>query len=220
MKNLPMIFLLSLAFTCLAESEVVDGVTWHFKPCEGGVAVIRDPKHNFSLYNNKDMLNWEYERSDLKIPSVLGGRPVVRIENSAFADGLMSITSIDIPSTVKEIGNQAFIQGYGLTSVTIPHGVRKIGHEAFRNCYQVRKLELPSTVTEIGAGAFAGMVKLRTVVAPASVQERFPNIFPHSPDVKWRRSRTPWVVGCIVLVVLLIFRKPLFRLFKGKEPRK
>ena len=220
MKNLSLIFVFSLVFTCLAESEFLDGVTWHFKPCEGGVAVIRDPTHNFSLYNNKDRLNWEYERSDLKIPSVLGGRRVVRIESRAFADGLMSITSIDIPSTVKEIGDYAFIQGYGLTSVAIPHGVRKIGHEAFRNCYQVQKLELPSTVTEIGVDAFAGMVKLKTVVAPASVQERFPNIFPHSPDVKWRRSRTPWVVGTLVLLALLVFRKPLFRLIKKRNLKK
>lgn len=220
MKSLLLIFVSPLVFSCLAESEVVDGVTWHFKPCEGGVAVMRDPTHNFSIYNNKDRFNWEYQRSDLRIPSALGGRPVVRIENDTFADGLMSITSVDIPSTVKEIGDRAFIQGYGLTSITIPHGVRKIGHQAFRNCYQVIKLELPSTVTEIGADAFVGMVKLKTVVAAASVQERFPNIFPHSPDAKWRRSRTPWAVGGLVLFLLLVFRKPLFRAIKERNLKK
>lgn len=220
MKILPMIFVFLLSFSILAESEVVDGVRWHFRPYENGVAVMRDPKHNFSPYNNEGMFDWEYGRGDLKIPSVLGGRPVVRIENGAFADGLMGFKSIDIPPTVKEIGDRAFIQGYGLTSITIPHGVRKIGHEAFRNCYRIRKLELPSTVTEIGVDAFVGMVKLSTVVAPASVQERFPNIFPQSPDVKWRRSRTPWVVGSLILLALLVFRKPLFHAITKKEYQK
>lgn len=220
MKHLFLLFFVSLTFFCHAEWQIVDGVTWYFKPCEGGVAVMRDPKHNFSPYHNEGRFIWEYVRSDLKIPSVLKGRPVVRIENDAFADGLMNITSIDIPPTVREIGDRAFIQGYGLTSITIPHGVRKIGYEAFRNCYLVRKLELPSTITEIGVDAFAGMVKLKTVVAPASVQERFPNIFPHSPDVKWRRSRTPWVVGSLVLLALLVFCKPLFRAITKKEPQK
>ena len=221
MKHLLLLFFVSLTFFCRSEWQIVDGVTWYFKPCEGGVAVMRDPKHNFSLYNNDGYFIWEYVRSDLKIPSVLKGRPVVRIENDAFAGGLMNITSIVIHSTVKEIGERAFILGYGLTSITIPLGVRKIGHQAFMDCYLVRKLELPSTVTEIGVDAFAGMVKLKTVVAPASVQERFPNIFPHSPDVKWRRSRTPWGVGSLVLLALLVFRKPLFRaITRRKEPQK
>ena len=97
MKHLFLLFFVSLTFFCHSEWQIVDGVTWYFKPCEGGVAVMRDPKHNFSPYHNEGRFIWEYVRSDLKIPSVLGGRPVVRIENSAFADGLMSITSIGIP---------------------------------------------------------------------------------------------------------------------------
>ena len=43
------------------------------------------------------------------------------------------ITSVNIPSSVKEIRGLAFF-GTGITSVKIPSNVKKIGGSAFKNC--------------------------------------------------------------------------------------
>lgn len=207
MKHMLLACFALLTFSCKSESQVVDGVTWHFVPWKNGVAVRRDPTHDFKSSDYKMLSRWEYGCADLKIPAVLGGRAVVRIENDAFADATMSIRSVIIPSTVEEIGDRAFIQGYGLTSVVIPNGVRRIGREAFRNCYRIEKIELPSTVVEIGKGAFDGCLRLRTVVASKDVRTRFASAFAGCPEVKMRSSRTPWIMVILVLSVLLIFRK-------------
>ena len=64
----------------------------------------------------------------------------------------LGITSVEIPNTVKIIGNSAFYDNK-LTSVTIPNSVTNIGSSAFEN-NQLTSVTIPSSVTSIGSSAF------------------------------------------------------------------
>jgi hypothetical protein len=56
----------------------------------------------------------------------------------------------DIPNTVTNIGNYAFLGCYHLTSVTIPGSVISIGNSVFNRCYSLTSLTIPASVTSIG----------------------------------------------------------------------
>ena len=61
--------------------------------------------------------------------------------------------NIQIPSTIKKIGPDAFFYSY-ITSVNIPEGVESIGDRAFTICQLSGTVVIPSTVTYIGENAF------------------------------------------------------------------
>ena len=67
------------------------------------------------------------------VPAEIDGRPVVKIGESAF-HRRDSLTSVEIPNTVKEIGENAFYCCDSLTSVKIPNSVKEIGQDAFSDC--------------------------------------------------------------------------------------
>jgi hypothetical protein len=69
----------------------------------------------------------------VRIPGTIGGQPVTRIGDQAFAERT-DLTSVTIPNGVTEIGIGAFYGCAGLPSVTIPEGVREIGRAAFDGC--------------------------------------------------------------------------------------
>lgn len=78
------------------------------------------------------------------------------IEYTAF-QGCTSLTSIDIPSGVTDIGSAAFSSCVGLTSVTIPDSVTTINNESFGYCDALTSINIPNSVTSIGWAAFACM---------------------------------------------------------------
>jgi len=65
-----------------------------------------------------------------------------------------ALKSIEIPTTVTEIGYAAFF-GTAFTSVTIPSSVTEIGDYAFQGS-GLTSVVIPSSVTEIGLNAFRG----------------------------------------------------------------
>lgn len=89
----------------------------------------------------------------------------------AFNDNKV-ITEITIPSTVEEIGVQAFSQCLNLSKVTIEKEsvLKKIHKSAFYGCFEVKDFQIPETVVEIGDEAFT-VTGLKYVYIPASVEK-------------------------------------------------
>ena len=74
-----------------------------------------------------------------------------------------------IPSTVKNIGDEAFYECSRLSSVILPNGVTSIGEFAFYNCGNLTRVTLPNTVKKIGGDAFRWCEKLSKITLPDSV---------------------------------------------------
>lgn len=80
-----------------------------------------------------------------------------------------TITGINIPNTVTEIGAVAFERCTSLTSVTIPSSITEIGVSAFENCVSLTSVTIPGSVTKIDQGAFGWCHSLTSVTIPSSV---------------------------------------------------
>lgn len=98
---------------------------------------------------------------------------VTKIGYNAF-EMLDSLTSIDIPNNVVEIGKQAF-HSTGLKHVILPASVTKVQSRAFRDCSDLTQVELPENIAYIGFYAFNGCSSLTTVVvkkeSPIAIDE-------------------------------------------------
>ncbi len=65
-----------------------------------------------------------------------------------------AITSIKIPSSVKKIGEYAFLRVNTLKKVEIAEGLENIDYQAFAGCTELEKINFPSTLKSVGSGAF------------------------------------------------------------------
>ena len=81
----------------------------------------------------------------------------------------VDMTNIELPNSVTNIGQDAFIYCSGLTSVTMSTGVTSIGTTAFRSCYALTSIDIPNSVTSIGNRAFMYDSGLTSVVIPDGV---------------------------------------------------
>ena len=81
-----------------------------------------------------------------------------------------ALTSVTIPNSVTEIGDDTFYWCKHLTSISIPNSVTKIGTSAFDDCRSLTSVNIPNSVTEIGSYAFSLCVSLTSVTIPNSVK--------------------------------------------------
>ena len=91
----------------------------------------------------------DFEDGTITIPS-----SVSRISNVAF-QGIIGVDSLEIPSTVKEIGKSAFSES-SIRQITIADGVEVIEDNAFGNMPRLESINIPTSVKSIGEGIFAG----------------------------------------------------------------
>ena len=73
------------------------------------------------------------------------------------------ITSIELPSTLKTIGNYAFYDCEELTSITFPLHLNSIGSSAFSSCGGLTGIILPSSLNSIGSSAFSSCNNINVV---------------------------------------------------------
>ena len=72
-----------------------------------------------------------------------------------LADTISShITTVNIDTNCKFIGDGAFNYCTSLTSIEIPNGVTSIGYSAFFGCSSLTSIEIPDSITSIGEYAF------------------------------------------------------------------
>jgi uncharacterized repeat protein (TIGR02543 family) len=107
------------------------------------------------------------------IPDTIDGDPVTALASaSSLSDGVFaksSIVSVQLPSSLKTIGNYAFYSCANLASVTMDDSITGIGKYSFFDCYDLTSISIPESVTTIGAFAFASCYDLISVSIPASV---------------------------------------------------
>lgn len=113
-----------------------------------------------SDYEYGEGIPWE-EYSD-EIERVVIQEGVTQIGSYAFGSDLTGLRSVELPESLRVIGDSAFIYS-GIQSITIPSGVTTIENQAFMftNLTSVR---IPASVTSIGTEAFASCYGLREFV--------------------------------------------------------
>ena len=114
--------------------------TFYFNPEEGYIAGFAE----------KDGV------TEVVIPDQINGTEVTGIGASAFSG--CSMTDLTIPSSIVDMGRNAFSGCRNLTSLTILGSV--IGDGAFENCSALARVTIPGSNTSIGANAFSGCSSL------------------------------------------------------------
>ena len=118
----------------------------------GNILYVNDIAHNA---RSREITNCQFKEN------------TVSINAEAFAN-CMYLTSIDIPSGVTKIGDNAFYST-SLTSVDIPNSVTSIGTSAFRDCSRIKTCTIGSGVTSINNDVFSGCTSLSSVTIPNTV---------------------------------------------------
>ncbi len=107
----------------------------------------------------------------------LAGIEVQYINNATNGEGVFevtgSITTLNIGSNMKGIGDRAFYGCTGIRSVEVGAGIDTIGNFAFADCIALHSFSIPvdTNVRIIGQHAFSNCHSLTSFVMPRSVQK-------------------------------------------------
>lgn len=94
---------------------------------------------------------------------------VTEIGDNAFY-ATYNLTSIDLPANLKTTGRNIFMFS-GLTSITIPSSLKNVSYYSFSSCYDLKSIIIEEGVEEISNGAFASTHALTEVILPESIKK-------------------------------------------------
>ena len=114
------------------------------------------------------------------IPAKIDGVTIVGIDPYVFANrsdhwGYVNdnttLTSVSIPNTMEEIGENAFMRCTALSTLRFAPGskLKTIGEYAFQGCSSITSLTIPDGLKNIGDGAFYGLEKLKYLTMSGEV---------------------------------------------------
>jgi len=101
------------------------------------------------------------------IPDSYNNMPVTAIAKKAFSTS--AITSITIPNSVTEIGDEAFKGCKNLTNIIIPDSVITMGKNVFDGCGGLTGVIIGNSVIKIEKQAFNDCIGLTEITIPDSV---------------------------------------------------
>ncbi len=112
-------------------------------------------KLNYTVDDNQVVITGYEENlpEELTIPSLIEGKPVTAIAASAFK-GNKTITSVKLPTSLKEVGASAFTGCTNLKSVTFPSTLTTIRQHAFSSTGITGLVTLPASLTTLEYAAF------------------------------------------------------------------
>ena len=156
-KVLLTIVTMLLPLMASADAVEIDGIWYNLINKVKEAEVTKNPNGNYS--------------GSIDIPASVTynevNYSVTLIGESAFA--FCGITSVNIPNSVKSIGNEAFSVCTKLASIIIPNYVTSIGVGAFRYCTDLTSVTIGNSVSNIGEDAFCGCSGLTSITIPKSV---------------------------------------------------
>lgn len=112
---------------------------------------------------------YDFASGVIDIPSEKNGVPVTAITGEAFKD-CNKITQINIPASVKSIGDNAFESCTSLEKIVIAGSSCTIGEAAFLYCSSLKDITLPSALKTINDDTFYGCTSLVSIEIPESVE--------------------------------------------------
>jgi len=92
------------------------------------------------------------------------------IEYNAFS-GCESLTSIDLPESLTNIGDGAFYGCFNLKSINLPESLTNIEGGTFYGCESLTSIDLPNSLTSIGDIAFYGCFNLTSIELPENLTD-------------------------------------------------
>lgn len=118
----------------------------------------------------------ESATGEITVPAAIGGVPVKRIASAELLGGRFGafgscegITKLNLPDSITQIDDAAFIYCSKLAEINIPAGVTEIGSNCFDGCESLKKIDIPDGVKSIGNNAFAGCKSLEEITIPEGV---------------------------------------------------
>ena len=115
--------------------------------------------------------------SDQNHAAYTGTINIPAIKSFAFFN-CSSMTSVNMPASVQEIGMGAFEGCSSLTQMVLPKGILVIENETFFGCKSLKGVVIPASVTNIGEEAFSRCTSLISIYCLAkTAPECEPNAF-------------------------------------------
>lgn len=125
------------------------------------------------------VVNSQYS-GDIVIPNYYKGKKVTEISNRAFNNS--EITSITLPLTLTEIGEEAFAGCKNITTIEIPQNVSLINQKAFAECEKLKDIYCYAPNPSLGVDALY-KVKGFILHVPEKYIEQYKNHY------QWKKAK-------------------------------
>ncbi len=93
-------------------------------------------------------------------------------------------STVSIPASIDEIGEEAFVDNTLITSVVIPDNVEKISYAAFSGCENLGKVVIPDSVETIETAAFCNCKALTDVSIGSGLRKLGAGVFTGCPALE------------------------------------
>lgn len=142
-------------------TATAEGDTYYTEDTHLSYIILADGTIEINHYSGAD--------AEVEVPSTIDEKTVTSIGEYAFSNP--NLTKVTLPSTITNIGINAFRQCEKLESINLPEGLLTIGDSAFYYCEKLENVDIPSTVTSIGDYAFHWCTSLKSIVIPEGIKE-------------------------------------------------
>ena len=88
-----------------------------------------------------------------------------------------NLTEIELPDSIIELRDGAFVRCEQLRRVILPEGLKSIKGSAFSDCNQLMRIDFPEGLESIGNGAFSNCYSLKQVILPDSLKQIGDQVF-------------------------------------------
>lgn len=142
---------------------------------------IDDIKYHLTASGEVEIVESASEVADLVIPEEITDKKDNTYKVTSIAEKVFyqttTLTSVTIPSTVKNIGNSAFEGCGSLITLQIMGAVEKIGESAFKGCGSLSTLLTNGDIDELGDSAFENCTSLTMVQIDGAIKMMGKSVF-------------------------------------------